>query len=126
MSLRRIGREDVSLSVFEGRCSGSLVAQGKKADLLRASGRRGQQRNALQYAERCSLPFPEPAAAAEGVNLFWWEPTAAAPTRVLLNQEESPLPIVRQYTGRAPVLIALLVCTPLHLASTLCCSFYVA
>ena len=33
MSLRRIGRENVSLSVFGGRCSGSRVTRGKKADL---------------------------------------------------------------------------------------------
>ena len=55
---------------------------------------------AMQYAERYSLPFPEPAAAAaaEGVNLFWWEPTAA-PTRVLLNPEGSPLPMVPSVWG---------------------------
>ena len=47
---------------------------------------RGQQ-SAAQYAE------PAAVAAAEGVNLLWWEPTAA-PTRVLLNLEGSPLPMV--------------------------------
>jgi hypothetical protein len=64
---------------------------GQESRPLRASGRRGQQ-TAVQYAERYSVPFPEPAAdaAAEGVNLNWWEPTAA-PTRVLLNPEGSPL-----------------------------------
>ena len=49
---------------------------GQESCLLRAFWRRGQQQTAVQYAERCSLPFPEPAAAAaaaaaEGVNLFW-------------------------------------------------------
>ena len=32
-------------------------------------------------------------AAAEGVNLFWWEPTAA-PTKVVINLEGSLLPMV--------------------------------
>ena len=60
-----------SLSAFGGRCSGSSVTKGKKAD-SKASGRRGQQ-IAVQYAERYSLPFPEAAAAAaaQGVNLYW-------------------------------------------------------
>ena len=71
-------------------CARCVLGEGASG---RASGRRGQQA-AVQYAERYSVPFLEPAAdaAAEGVNLNWWEPTAA-PTRVLLNPEGSPPPM---------------------------------
>ena len=54
----------------------------------------------LVGAERYSVPFLEPAAdaAAEGVNLNWWEPTSA-PTRVLLNPEGSPPPMFPSVYG---------------------------
>ena len=100
--LNDLGVVGVSEEDWEGKCQLKCVWRkmlwefshpGQESRPLRASGRRGQQA-AVQYAERYSVPFLEPAAdaAAEGVNLNWWEPTAA-PTRVLLNPEGSPPPM---------------------------------
>ena len=102
MCFNDLGVVGASKEDWEGKCQLKCVWRkmlwefshpGQESRPLRASGRRGQQA-AVQYAERYSSPFLEPAAdaAAEGVNLNWWEPTAA-PTRVLLNPEGSPPPM---------------------------------